>query len=61
MSDRDLTYREAAEYLGVKVRLLRDWVSKRKINAVIYGHRTVRFRKCDLDRHRARNLVRARE
>jgi len=48
--DRLLPPREAAEYLGVGLIALRDWRYRRIGPPYIrLGHRTVRYRKSDLD------------
>jgi excisionase family DNA binding protein len=44
-----LTYREAAKYCGIDENLLRRSVTRRRVRALKLGHRTVRFRKVDLD------------
>lgn len=49
MSDRLLDYRTAAEYLGVRPKTLRKWVSGRRIPFVKVG-RLVRFRPVDVER-----------
>ena len=44
-----LTYPEAAKYCGIDENLLRRNVSRRRVRALRLGHRTIRFRKADLD------------
>lgn len=44
-----LNYRQAAARLGVSERKVRTLVAERKLRAIRLGHRTVRFRDCDID------------
>lgn len=39
----------AADYLGVHLQSIREWVREGVLPQVRFGHRTVRFRRSDLD------------
>jgi|19_taG_2_1085344.scaffolds.fasta_scaffold19010_5 excisionase family DNA binding protein len=52
-----MTYKEAADYLGVPVSRLRSWVRARVIPVVRYGYRTHRFNRIDLDKFREERTI----
>lgn len=54
-----LTQREAAAYLRVNVRMLRELVGRRAVAFVRVSERNMRFRKADLDRFMDGRVVRA--
>lgn len=54
-----LNYEEAAALLGTDTNLVRRLVARRRLRAVKLGHRTVRFRKADLDAFIDRSTTRA--
>ena len=45
----DLTYQDVADQFDVGVRTVRRLVKKKRLRAIILGHRTVRFRRADVD------------
>jgi excisionase family DNA binding protein len=50
MTETDLlSARGAAAYLGIHLQTLRAWVRNGTIPQVRFGHRTVRFRRADLE------------
>lgn len=51
--------KEAAKYLGISLRTLTDWQSRRIIPFVHIGHRLTLFRIVDLDRAMSRFTVNA--
>lgn len=51
-----LTYEQAADYLAIEVRTLRQWRAERKIQCVEISRKAVRFRKEDLDRFISKHL-----
>ena len=51
------TYDEAAAYLRVSVRFLKEHVYAGDIDAVRLGHQTIRLRRRDLDRWAERQLA----
>jgi excisionase family DNA binding protein len=55
-SDELLTAPDAAAYLGVHLHTLRTWVRAGRLPQVRFGHRTVRFRRTDLDAYAARHV-----
>ena len=55
----ELDYYDAAEYLGIHHRLLRRARAHKKISAVVYGYRTVRFSIQELERFKRRHLTAA--
>ena len=57
--DRPFTYEEAADYLQVKPKTLRKWVSRKEIDYLKVGRRLVRFRRADLDAWLDKKLVAA--
>jgi hypothetical protein len=54
--EKYFTPEEAAEYLRVTPRWLRE---RSDVPAVVMGHKTVRYRKCDLDRWAAEHVYQA--
>lgn len=44
-----MSYKEVADYLGVSVSTVRKWVSQGKLRAYKVSHKTVRFKKEDID------------
>ena len=54
-----MTYKEAADFLGVTTRTLRSWVRQRRLPYIKYGYRTVRFREVDLVEFQQKNTVKA--
>lgn len=58
MAEGLLTFRGAAEYLGVSERYVKHLWNQRELAAVKVGH-LVRFRLADLDRYCADHLVEA--
>ena len=51
--------RQAARYLSLSVKALRELIAKRAIAYVPISERRIRFRKCDLDRFMDSRVVRA--
>jgi len=58
-TDRRLTPREAAHYLGVTLRTLKELRQRRRIPFYRLGHRTLRFSRKDLDAYLRRVRVSA--
>lgn len=54
--EKYLTPDEAAEYLKVTLRWLK---SNHDVPAVLLGHKTIRYRKVDLDRYMAERVYQA--
>ncbi|MBN2324804.1 MAG: helix-turn-helix domain-containing protein [Spirochaetes bacterium] len=56
MEERLLTVDEAAEYLGIKVKTIYNWTSKRKIRFLKCGS-LVKFRLSDLEAFLDQNTI----
>lgn len=54
-----MTYKEAADFLGVTTRTLRAWVRQRRLPYIKYGYRTVRFLETDLVEFQEKNTIKA--
>lgn len=44
-----MSYKDVADYLGVSVSAVRKWVAQGRLRAYRVSHKTVRFKKADVD------------
>ena len=54
-----MTYKEAADFLGVNVKTLQRWVRRRRLPVIRYSPKTVRFLESDLVEFRQKNTIKA--
>ena len=54
-----MTYKDAAEFLGVSVKTLQRWVRRRRLPVIRYGPKTVRFLESDLVEFQQKNTIKA--
>lgn len=54
--DKGLTYADAAEFFGVQVSTVKDWVRRGWLTYTKFGHKTVRFRLTDLEDYWEKHL-----